>query len=384
MRVLTFLHSFEPGGVERVALRLNLAWAEAGHDITVVVGRDEGAMRSEAGALPLTFLSTGRVSTRHWETLFMILTLPRAVRREQPDVLFCAGNTYTIVAVALKLLLGRACPPIAAKVSNDLVRPDFSPLVRWFYSRWLRMQARVIDLYVGIAEPMRDEIVTLTGIERRRVAVVNDPATSVASIAAFADEPRAPSKGRRYVGIGRLSPQKNFGLAIDAFARIARPEDRLTILGEGAERTALERQAARLGVADRIHLPGFVTDLPARLADADVFVLSSDYEGLPAVVIDALAAGIAIVATDCSVSMADLLDHGRLGMLVRVGDRAALAAAMVKAAAASPHRAALRERALQFTLEAAAPAWWMLFESLAPSTPASAAASHTDRFLAKG
>ena len=176
MRVLTFLHSFEVGGVERVALRLNRAWTAAGHDAQLVMGRNDGMLRGEAAGLSYRTLASGRMATAHWETLWMILKLPRVVRQLNPDVIFCAGNTYTVVAVALKLILGRACPPIAAKVSNDFDRTDLAPVARWCYRLWLRAQAPFIDCFVGIAEPMRAQIERLTGASASAVAVINDPA----------------------------------------------------------------------------------------------------------------------------------------------------------------------------------------------------------------
>ncbi len=373
MRVLTFLHSFDPGGVERVALRLNQAWQAAGHDVAVVMGRDDGVLRSQADGLAYRTLAPKWLPTARWETLWMILTLPRLVRALRPDVLFCAGNTYTVVAVALKLILGHRCPPIAAKVSNDFDRTDFAPIVRRAYRLWLRLQARYIDMYVGIAEPMRAQIERLTGVAQAFVEVVNDPAVELAKLARGDRPDRDPDRGRRFLGVGRLSPQKNFALALTAFARIARPDDRLTLLGEGPQRAMLAALATTLGIADQVMMPGFVTDVPGHFAQSDVFVLSSDFEGVPAVVVDALAAGIAIVATDCCISMNDLVADGALGTLVPVGDLAALAAAMDSALDRVPDSAAMRARAIHFTIEAAAPRWWHLFARLADQRAAASA-----------
>lgn len=140
MRVLTFLHSFEPGGVERVALRLVRHWRALGIDAPLFMGRSEGAMAADVAA-GLAFETPRAPFPTAWcETLWMILTLPRAIRRLRADVLFCAGNSYTVVAVALRLLLGRNCPPIVAKISNSLDRPDLGPLARWGYVRWLRIR----------------------------------------------------------------------------------------------------------------------------------------------------------------------------------------------------------------------------------------------------
>ena len=356
MRILTFLHSFEPGGVERVALRLNRAWLAAGIDAVVVMGRGDGAMAGDATDIPYHRLSSGRIPTAFWETIWMIVSLPRFVRRAKPDVLFCAGNTYSIVAVAMKLILGKRCPPIVAKISNDLIRNDMPTPVRWGYRKWCRFQSRFIDHFIGMAAPMRAEMADILAVADSRISIICDPAISARSIVAHA-RLSATGPGRRYVGAGRLSQQKNFALLVDAFAKIAKPSDQLTIYGEGSERPALERRIRRLGLERQVAMPGFVESIVPALQSADVFVLSSDYEGVPAVIVEALAAGIAIVATDCSVSMRDMLDGGALGTLVPPGDCDALAAAMANIATGSQQVAARQEKAGHFTIEHAASAY---------------------------
>jgi glycosyltransferase involved in cell wall biosynthesis len=362
VRVVTFLHSFEPGGVERIALRLHRAWRADGVDSRLVVGRAEGAMAQDLANRDDILLSNGRIPTAAWETLWMILTLPRAIRRERPDVLFCAGNTYAVVAVAMRLILGKSCPPIVAKISNDLTRRDMIPPFRWTYHQWLRVQARCIDVFVGLAEPMRAEIAQALGVADDRIAIIHDPAIEDADLRDVVRIGRPDA--RRFLAVGRLSSQKNVPLLLRAFAKIARPDDRLTILGEGPDRGAIEKLARTLGIADQIELPGFVSDTRAWFADSDAFVLSSDYEGVPAVIIEALAAGLPIVATDCSVSMAELLGNGAFGILVPVGDAAALASAMNAVLDHPVNRAQQREYARSFTIERAASAYRDLFKAV--------------------
>ncbi|MBX9814769.1 MAG: glycosyltransferase, partial [Sphingomonas sp.] len=336
LRILTCLHSFEPGGVERVAFRLNARWAELGLPARVIVGRDTGSAREAARGAPVELIpGGGGARSQLW---WMIRKLPAMLRRERPDVLFCAGNTYTSVGVAMKLLLGGACPPVVAKVSNDLVRRDMGPMLRFAYRRWCRIQGQLLDRFVAMAPAMVDEIAEAMGVARDRIDVVHDPVLRGEELAEFEALPRpAPlPSGRRYLAIGRLMPQKNFALLLQAFAAMAGPQDRLTILGEGPERAALEAQAAALGISDRVAMPGHVSDLKPWLAANDVFVMSSLFEGVPAVVIEALAAGLAMVATDCSVSMRDLLGGGAFGALVPVGDAQALAAAMAAPPAPAP------------------------------------------------
>ena len=370
LRVLTFLHSFEPGGVERVALRLHEAWRAQGLDARLVMGRTSGAMQREWPGLKLDVLGPESIPSAHWETLWMILHLPRWVRRIRPDVLFCAGNSYTIVAVMMRVLLGKACPPVVAKISNDLTRADLPAPARPFYRAWLRIQGRMLQRLVGMAPPMRAEIGALMQAEDARIAVIDDPSLAAADIqrlaaarAAAKAAPRGP--GRRFLAIGRLAAQKNFPLLLEAFARMAGPDDRLAIIGEGAARRALEAQIVQAGLGDKVRLPGHVSPLDAELAAADALVLSSDYEGVPAVVAEALATGLPVVATRCSVSMDDMLGGGRFGLLVPVGDAAALAQAMTDIAALPFDENAARDQSRRFTVEIASHRYRALMEDLA-------------------
>jgi len=371
LAVMVPLHSFAPGGVERVALRLCGAWAaDPGLDVQLVMGRETGAMRDEAPAGLARHVTPAPFSTAAWESLWMLLVLPGHIRRLRPDVIFAAGNTYAIVAVVMKLRLGRRCPPVVLKISNDLQRLDMPAPIRWCYHRWLRIQGRTIDLVTGLAEPMRTEIADFMALPADRIHIVDDPAlaeTDRADLAAIGAA-RTPNAGfRHYVGIGRLAPQKNWPLLLEAFARLDQPDARLTILGEGAERPRLERLAARLGITDRLALPGHGAAAPV-LAAADVFVLPSDFEGVPAVVIEALAAGLPVVATDCSISMTSLV--GEWGRIVPVGDAAALAAAMAAQGPLHlPQRRAAAAAMQRFTVERAAGAYAALFHTLRSAAP---------------
>lgn len=359
MRVLTFLHSFEPGGVERIALRLVRHWRERGVDAPLFMGRTAGVMHADVGA-GLAFESPRAWFDTGWcETLWMIVTLPGAVRRLRPDVLFCAGNSYAVVAVALRLILGRSCPPIVAKISNDLDRAETGPLQRWCYRRWLEVQGRGIDHFIATAEPARGEIVERLAVGAGRVTTIANPVLSEAMLARMAtsSKARAQGPGRRFVAVGRLAPQKNLALLLRAFARGSCPGDTLNIIGDGPERERLAALATRLGLGARVTFHGYVPDPTGMLARYDCLLLSSDYEGLPAVVVEALAAGLAVVATRCSRNMPALLQHGALGTLVPIRDEAAFAAAIANASRGAVDRARTLAQAQQFTIERAAGAY---------------------------
>ena len=377
LHILACVHSFEPGGVERVGLRLCAAWQAAGAKVTVLLGRSDGAMRREAPRLNYVRYDSGPFSTAMCETAWMILCLWRQVRSARPDVIFCPGNSYTVVAVALRLLLGSRCPPIVAKVSNSLARNDMIAPVRLVYRLWLRLQGRLITLWVSMAASMRSEVAAAMGVSEAEIAVIEDPALDAGEASRLArarddrmartraDRICGPSPGRLFLSAGRLSPQKRFDLLIHAFALAAAPRDRLVILGEGSGRRRLEALARRLGLDQRISLPGHRRDIAAWLAQADAFVLSSDYEGVPAVIVEAMAAGVPVVATNSSVGMDELLDRGRLGRLVACGDTAALAQAMAEAGTAHPDVEAARAQAARFRVERAAPAYLKVMRAAA-------------------
>ena len=369
------IHSFEPGGVERVALRLAERWRQGGENVVVVVlGRARGRCRDDAP--PLDYRTRREpIATDRWETLWLIWSLWRFLARERVDVLFCAGSTYTIVCVAMKLLLRGGCPPVLVKISNDVERTDLPVAARPLYRLWLRIQGLLLDHFVALAEPMQPQVVGLLGITPDRCSVIPDPALSDADLARLSSQPResAPATGCRMLSVGRLVAQKDHALLVEAFAREAGPADTLVIAGDGPMRSELERLIARKRLSNRITLLGHVADVPAMLAASDIFVLSSRYEGLPAVVVEALAAGLPVATTDCCASMIWLMQDGAFGIAVAGRDPQVLGLAMNAAARIDPPREAMRRFAARFTLEQSAPLYLAELHRLArpPAAPTS-------------
>ena len=340
--VLSVLHSLEPGGVERDLLRFTKAWRDHGLDARIALGRWEGRLEEEAPDVPYIIPPKGRLAKIDTESLWMMQQLPAIVRQVRPDVLFFPSNGLMAVAAVTKLRMGKQCPPIVLRPSNSLDERHSSPLRRRLSRMVMHAHSRIYDAVVAMAEPV-------TAAVAARLAAERD--------AAVRDHP-----GRHFLGVGRLAPQKNFAMLLDVFARIARPQDRLTIVGEGAERGALEQQARALGIAHQLALPGHCDPLPF-FAQADAFVLSSDFEGVPAVVAEALAAGIPIVATDCTVALPMMIEQ--VGRLVPIKDVGALAQAMDAICDDPVDTARMRARAAQFTMEATLEQWVALFERVA-------------------
>ncbi len=363
--VLSPLHSLEPGGVERDLLRFTKAWREHGMDARIALGRWEGALINEAPDVPYIIPKPARLANIRTETLWMMLKLPAIVREVKPDILFFASNGLMAVAGFLKWRLGRDCPPMILRVSNSLDRCACSAPNRWFQRWFMGLHSKIYAAIVAMAPPLRDEIITeLRATQQQAVTIPNASVTADCAqlLAETRDGTKRAHQGRHFLAIGRLAPQKDFKRLLGAFARIRTPQDHLTIIGEGADRAALEKQAQALGIAHQLHMPGHLHGVEDWFAKADAFILSSDFEGVPAVLVEALAAGIPIVATNCAVSIPMMVEGA--GLLVPRRDEAALAQAMDQICANMPDVALMRARAAQFTMEATLTKWSELFHQI--------------------
>jgi glycosyltransferase involved in cell wall biosynthesis len=238
------------------------------------------------------------------------------------------------------------------------------------------------DVIIAVSESLAEDLSATSGLPRQRILTVHNPIVGP-EIAARAAEPvdhpwLQPSESAAkpvVLGVGRLSQQKDFPTLLRAFARLlaTRPV-RLIILGESnppgdtpAAMAALRELAARLGIAADVNFPGYTANPFAYMARASLLALSSRVEGLPTVLIEAMACGCPIVSTDCPSGPAEILDGGRYGPLVPVGNDAALADAMARVLADPPDPTALRVRAADFSIKRATDAYLqLLFPDGAP------------------
>jgi glycosyltransferase involved in cell wall biosynthesis len=294
--------------------------------------------------------------------------LIRYLRRERPRVLISGISHANLVALWAVRLAG-VNTPIVVTVHNTMSRstPQRGRLVGGAWRQLFRTFYPWASSIVAVSRGAAEDLARTSGLPRERVEVVYNPVITPALMALARETPDhpwlAPAQPPVVLGVGRLTRQKDFSTLIRAFAEVRRRRvARLLILGEGEERTRLHALVTELGLGDDVTLPGFRDNAMAYMRASRVFVLSSAWEGLPTVLIEALAAGARVVSTDCPSGPREILQEGRLGTLVPVGNPAALADAMIDALD-GPSPAAPLEALAPFTLDTAVDNYLRVIES---------------------
>jgi glycosyltransferase involved in cell wall biosynthesis len=344
--------SFDGGGAEAMTIRLSGELARRGRRVDLVTFRPEG---ENAARVPDT---VRLVDLKVRRLLLAPLAIRRYLRAERPAVLVTAlvhANVFALVGRLLApgcgtalIVTERNMLSVHARHSRRWSRRLFKPAARLLY--------RFADRVVGISRGVAEDIRSIARLPPEKVSFIHNPAMSPdcieRSLRPIERVLAPPSDGPVIITAGRLDPQKDHATLLRAFARLVsqRPA-RLVILGQGPLRASLEDLARRLGVEDRVALPGYVEEPLPHLRSADLFVLSSIYEGFGNVLVEALACGLPVVSTDCPSGPSEILDGGAFGRLVPPGDVEALAAALLEALAEPRRPAEQQRRAREFTLE---------------------------------
>lgn len=336
MHVCIVVHQLGRGGVERVAAILANGFAERGIQTELLVcvegGPADDVLKGLVGdQVAIRFF--GKTSGhRPWDLIHAFTKVGRYLRVRKPQAILSAGNSVALFSVLLTRLYCRTNTFLFVKTTNPVLRPYQSALNRIFRRLWYTPVFRFSD---GVLTLTDSESATLIGAFpylREKLLTVSNPYVTDEHFVRNSSVPGAVEEGTRLiVAAGRLQRQKRFDVLLDAFATVRSLHDcRLAILGDGEDRQALMARAESLGIADRVDWPGFVSNVSAWLERADLFVLSSDYEGLPAVVLEALAHDCPVVSTDCFLGARELLDGAARCDVIPVRDRGAVASAIIK------------------------------------------------------
>ncbi|MEN6408141.1 MAG: glycosyltransferase [Anaerolineaceae bacterium] len=334
-----YLPTLVGGGAERVMLNLAKGFAERGYPVDFVLAQREGAfMQDVPDGFRLIELNPRQY--RFGRSIFSLPLLVRYIREQRPDALL-TGLHANIIAIWAKKLAGVPlrvviCEHNTFSLQNQMLsfgaRQLMPWLIRWFYP--------MADRVIAVSEGAADDLAVSARMPREKIQVVNNPIITPEMIARsqeVLDHPWfKPDQPPVILAVGRLTPQKDYPLLIRAFAQVRQTMPvRLLILGDGEEREKLAALVEELGLGEDVSLPGFVHNPYPYMRQAAVFVLSSRWEGLPTVLVEALYCGARLVATDCMSGPRQILRGGEYGKLVPVGDEDALARA-IRAAIEEP------------------------------------------------
>jgi len=360
--ILIPIHDFSAGGTELIAFRLARHWLMVGGLVSLLAGASDGPLRPRVPeGVEVHLLHPERPRSR-FSRLSLGSQMAPVAQKLAPDAVFIPGNFHFMLGKGLRTALPRAA--IVAKASNPVWSDDWVPLP---VSRALvGLGTRGIDRIVAMAPALAPEVARFVGADR--VVTIADPFLDEETRFA-ARPPRTAPGPLNLLSVARLEPQKDPALAIDVMAalRAAGHEARLTILGGGPMHAELQARIDRMGLAGHETLAGYVADPAPFYAAADLLLMTSRFEGVPAVIGEALTHGLPFVATDCSTWLTTLArDNAALGTVSPSRTAEALAAALLDRAVRSPPSVAQIEAGIgPHRAGAAARAYLDLFDSLA-------------------
>lgn len=365
-RVLIFIHSLHGGGAERVAADLSAQWAQSGWQVSLVTqadAQDDAYTLHPAVQRKILHTAGGGGGLRGiWANVRRVRALRRVLRDFQPDIVLGMMTTASVLAVMAAR--GLPCKVIATEHTH--------PPSQTLSGLWQRLRrvtyphaASVVALTRGTADWLAQHVPGC------KLAVIPNPVHWPLSRAEPVLMPPPAEGRRRLLAVGRLHPDKGFDLLIQAFASVAgqHPDWDLIILGEGAERARLQAQTDAAGLQARVAMPGRVGNVGDWYESADLYVLTSRFEGLSNTLLESLASGLAAVCFDCDTGPREVVREGIDGVLVRPnGDVPAMAAALTKLMSDDAARQALAQHAIQarerFSIQRVLGLWQQLFDDV--------------------
>ncbi|MDP9916411.1 glycosyltransferase involved in cell wall biosynthesis [Variovorax boronicumulans] len=347
--IAIFVPSLNGGGAERVMVILANEFAARGLKVDLIVVKAEGPYLSEISP------SVRVVDLKAKRAITSLPAFIRYLRKSRPKAMLSALDYANVIAtiartcsmVSMRLIVSERSNLSSALDAKSIRMRILVPLMWWAY----RKADGIVAVSIGVAE----DLARVLHLPRGRVSVVYNPVVRPELIFRSQEPLHHPwlESGAPPVilGVGRFHPAKDFPTLIRAFAKVrAECDCRLVILGEGELRTDLERLIQELGLVESVLLPGFAANPYAWMSRAAVFVLSSAWEGLPNALIEAMACGVPVVSTNCPSGPYEILEGGKWGRLVPVGDKDACARE-IKEVLREDFRKNAKSRAMMFSLE---------------------------------
>lgn len=327
--VAILLDRFGSGGVERVACHVANGLHDAGIRVEMAVLENSGPVRSLLDPqIAVVCIGASRAGRRESRTMAAVPAIARYLRDRKPRIMHSPGN-HTNRPVAVACALARFAGMFVPKITNPILNARMGRrqrLIRRLVYRWVLRRAQTIMV---LSRAATAEVADIDPSLNERVRVVHNPYVSQDMLAKAGD--RNPTHPPVILSIGRLSEQKNQALLLRAAARLGERPWKVRICGTGPDEGALRELAADLGIAERVEFAGFVRDPTDEYGRATVLALSSRWEGLPAIALEAIACGCPVVSTASSPGLVELLAEVGARPPVSLDDEAGFAEALAAA-----------------------------------------------------
>lgn len=349
--IALFLPSLRGGGAEKMMINLAHGFANKNIKVDLITVEKDGVYKAPNN---VNHICLNLKKVKH-----SIIPLIKYLKKEKPNYLISTLTHSNIIAVIAKLL-SLSKTKIIIRSANTIS----------FSLKGIKLRRKLTQKYgamifyrfaykiIANSEKSADDLSETLNINRRKIEIIYNP-TITSDIFVKMNEkinhPWVNDKDNKIIlGVGRLNKQKNFPVLIQAFDIIKEKGNfKLIILGEGKERKKLENLIKKLNLEKYIDLLGFVNNPYAYMSKSNIFVLSSNSEGLPNVLIEAMACGTPVVSTNCPSGPSEILEDGKYGKLVPVNNKEALAKAIIETLENPVDKNKLRERASFFSVEKA-------------------------------
>ncbi len=349
--ITIFMPSLGGGGAERVMINIARGFIENGINVDLVLAMEDGPFLKELHRdINIVNLRVNRV----------IYALPKLIiylRKVKPKVVFSTLNRANLILILAKVL-SKVTTKVIIREANTPSQSIKSNKTLKNYIMFILMSILYpkADLVIAVSEGVANDLKNVFKNISNQVIVINNPVVTPELLLKANESAKHPwihnkNNHKIILGVGRLSKQKGFKILVDAFYIVEKIiPSKLIILGEGEERFELEGMTKELFISNKVSLPGFVNNPFTFMKNSDVFVLSSLWEGLPNVLIQALAVGTPVVATDCQSGPSEIIINKQIGRLVPPGNPNALARAIIDILGSPTNKKILVQRANAYSL----------------------------------
>lgn len=353
-KIAFFMHNFNGGGAERVTITLAEQLANKGYAISIIVKNNIGKLKATVpntiDVIDLNLISKSKIINN----INNIYELSKIINSEQFDLVISVTSPMNLVA-AISNAIVRKKTRLYCTVHNAISQEKKK--FNWIRHKMLKVLDKYVEKTIVVSEDSRLDYIKTIGINENKTITIYNPVISKEIFTKMKEDIshkwlRDNRQFKTIVSAGRLTKQKNYDLLLRSIAIVRESIDiKVIILGEGELKQELQQLSHNLGIEDIVDFVGFVNNSYAYFEKADLYVLSSLWEGLPTVLIEALACGCRIVSTNCKTGPSEILNNGEYGILVDGFDEKEFSKNIIKAFDINTNKEDLIQRSKEYSIE---------------------------------